>query len=227
MVSWRIPGLGLLCPCLCRGGGKCLGVLSPQPPVNRLSYRIPVPRWCPQTRYRSLETEYPYSPLAPHLPPVLPRSGPSALVSALVSALAPFRFRLSLGGIFIGRGSFDVGKTDQGWWAWRLSLNWALVPAVPLPDLHDVVVRRVGVAPLQLMEPSPVVQLEPRGLLGVQERVTVLEAGGVRLREMLAPVQEGIISSDLAGQAVWAHMGPAPSPHMHVLVVLPHVLSLY
>ena len=35
-----------------------------------------------------------------------------------------------------------------------------LVPAVPFPDFHDV-----GVVPVQLVEPSPIVQFKPCGVL--------------------------------------------------------------
>ena len=59
------------------------------------------------------------------------------------------------------------------------------------------------------------------------EQILSLHEVVMCVRQVIFPVQEGAIRPCLIGQAVRAHLNPESSPLVHILVVLPHVLSLH
>ena len=120
-----------------------------------------------------------------------------------------------------------MGKADGGRRSRWLSLTRAMVAAILLPQGPDVLVGPVGLAPVQLMEPSPLVQFEPCGIDFPPERILCLHAVNMGVRQVVPPVQEGGIRPGVVSRAVWAHVNPAASPLVHIFVELSHVLSLH
>ena len=120
-----------------------------------------------------------------------------------------------------------MGKADGGRQSLWLSLSRALVPAIILQQSPDTLVGPAGLAPFQLVEPSPLVQFEPRSAFLPLERIIALHAVLIGVRQVVLPVQEGGIRYGLVGRAVRARLFPASCPPVHVPVVLSHILSLH
>ena len=104
-----------------------------------------------------------------------------------------------------------------------LSLSQALVPAIMLPLTHDTLVGPVGLFPLQLVEPSPLVQFESCSVFLLPKRIIVLHAVPMGVQQVFLPIQECRICFGLVGRAVRACVSPVSSPLVHVS----HILSLH
>ena len=100
-------------------------------------------------------------------------------------------------------------------------------PWYRLPQVPDALVGPVSLAPVQLMEPSPLVQFEPRGIFFPPERILCLHAVTMGGRQVVLPVQEGGIRPGHVGRAVWARVFPEPCPLVDIFVVLSQILSLH
>ena len=105
--------------------------------------------------------------------------------------------------------------------------------AVPQPGLGTGHTASAGSGragrpgPVQLVEPSPLVQFEPRGIVFPPEQILCLHAVNMGGRQVVPLVREGGIRPGLVGRAVWAHVNSAASPLVDIFVVLSHVLSLH
>ena len=122
----------------------------------------------------------------------------------------------------------------RGWGV--VSSTVSLPRALPQDSLPGVVssdsvsvslVGPVGLAPVQLVELSPLVHFEPRGIVFQPERILCLRTVKMGVRQVVPPVQESGIRPGLVRRAVWAHVNPAASHLVHIFVVLLHVLSLH
>ena len=114
-----------------------------------------------------------------------------ALFWAPLPMLAPRQVRLRQGHVLVGCGAFGVGEANGGRQSRWLSLTLALVAAVLLPQGLDALVGPVGLAPVQLMESSPLVQLEPRGIFFTPAWILRLHVVTMGVRQVVLPVQEG------------------------------------
>ena len=141
--------------------------------------------------------------------------------------LAPCQVRLRWGHVLVGCGAFNVGKADGGRRSRLLSLTLALVAAILLPQGPDALVDPVGLAPVQLMELSPLVQFEPPGIFFMPEQILRLHAVTMGGRQVILPIQEGGIRHGRVGRAVRTRVFPASSTLVHVPVMLSHILSLH
>ena len=150
-----------------------------------------------------------------------------ALFWARLPTLAPRQVRLRRGLVLVRCGAFSVGEANGGRRSRWLSLTLALVAAVLLPQGPDALVGPVGLAPIQLMELSPLVELEPCGIFFPPERILRLHAVTMGVRQVVLPIQEGGKRPGLVSRAVRARMFPALSPLVYVPVVLSHILPLH
>ena len=141
--------------------------------------------------------------------------------------IAPGQPRLRRCGVPVRRGAFGVRKADGGRRSRRLSLSRTLVLAIMLPQSGDTLIGPVGLVPLQVVEPSPSVQLESRGVFFPLELVIVLQKMLMGVLEVVPPIQESGICFGFFSRAVQAGVSSALCPLMHVLVVLSHIPSLH